>query len=312
MMSKIAQRDAYGMALAELGGENVKIVALDADVAGSTKSSLFGDKYPDRFYNVGVSEANMAGMAAGMAMKGKIPYIHCFAAFMMLRAADPIRSLACYQGLPVKLCGTYAGLSDSYDGASHHAISDIAFFRALPNMTVLSPASAKETREVVRAAADTVGPVYMRISRAEVPESLGTENSFEVGKGVVVRDGKDVTIVGTGYMVSKAMEAAEGLAKDGIDARVVNIHTIKPIDGELLAKCARETGAIVTVEEHNIFGGLGSAVAEALVQEAPVPMEMVGVQDCFAESGDYEKLLEKYGLSPANICTKVKAVLKRK
>ena len=312
-MSKlIAQRDAYGAALAELGGEMHNIVALDADVAGSTKSSIFGGKYPERFYNVGVSEANMAGMAAGMAMKGKIPYIHCFAAFMMLRAADPIRSLACYQSLPVKLCGTYAGLSDSYDGASHHSIADIAFFRALPNMVVMCPGDAWETREVVRAAAKVDGPVYMRISRAEVPEKAGPDYKFEVGKGVVMKDGSDVTIVGTGYMVTKALLAADELAKEGIKARVVNLHTIKPVDRDLLAKCAKETGAIVTVEEHNIFGGLGAAVAEALVQTAPVPMEFVGIEDNFAESGDYEKLLVKYGLCPTRICDKVRAVLKRK
>lgn len=311
-MSKIAMRDAYGNALAELGAEMHNIVALDADVAGSSKSSVFGAKFPDRFYNVGVSEANMAGMAAGFAMKGKIPYAHCFAAFMMLRAGDPIRTLACYQGLSVKYCGTYAGLSDSYDGATHHSVSDIAFFRALPHMTVLSPADAVETRAVVRAAAKIDGPVYMRISRAEVPDVNGPDYKFEFGKGVQLRDGSDLTLIATGYMVSKALEAAEELMKEGIKARVVNIHTIKPIDINLISKCARETGAVVTVEEHNIYGGLGGAVAEVLAQHAPVPQEVVGIQDTFAESGDYEKLLAKYGLCPARICDKARAVLKRK
>ena len=311
-MAMTAMRDAYGEALAELGGEQHNIVALDADVAGSSKSSIFGGKYPERFYNVGVSEANMAGMAAGMAMRGKIPYVHCFAAFMMLRAGDPIRSLACYQGLSVKFCGTYAGLSDSYDGASHHSIADIAFFRALPGMTVLSPCDAVETRAVVRAAAKIDGPVYMRISRAEVPAINGSDYQFELGKGVVLRDGADVTIVSTGYMVQKSLEAAESLSKEGVNARVVNIHTIKPIDHTLIAKCARETGAVVTVEEHNVFGGLGGAVSEVLSQEAPTPLEMVGVEDNFAESGDYEKLLEKYGLCPARIADKVRAVIARK
>ena len=311
-MSNIAMRDAYGNALAELGAEMHSIVALDADVAGSSKSSIFGAKFPDRFYNVGVSEANMAGMAAGFALKGKIPYIHCFAAFMMLRAGDPIRTLACYQGLNVKLCGTYAGLSDSYDGATHHSVSDISFFRSLPHMTVLSPADAIETRAVVRAAAKIDGPVYMRISRAEVPDVNGQDYKFEFGKGVVLRDGGDVTIIATGYMVSKAIEAAEELKKEGIKARVVNIHTLKPLDHALVAKCAKETGAIVTVEEHNIFGGLGGAISESLALHAPAPLEMVGIQDTFAESGDYEKLLAKYGLCPARICDKVRAVLKRK
>ncbi len=311
-MKKIAMRDAYGQALAEIGAEMPEIVALDADVAGSSKSSIFGEKFPDRFFNVGIAEANMAGMAAGMAMKGKIPFVHCFAAFMMLRAGDPIRSLGCYQDLSVKYCGTYAGLSDSYDGASHHAISDMAFFRALPGMRVISPADAIETRAAVRAAARMFGPVYLRISRAEVPDLFPSDYKFEFGKGVVMREGADVTIVATGYMTSKALEAADELKKEGVGARVVNIHTVKPIDRALIARCAAETGALVTVEEHNIYGGLGGAVAEVLAQSAPAPLEMVAVQDVFAESGDYEKLLAKYGLSAANIREKVKAVLKRK
>ncbi|MDR3077548.1 MAG: transketolase family protein [Planctomycetota bacterium] len=312
-METIAMRDAYGAALAELGSELPQVVALDADVAGSSKSSVFGAKFPDRFFNVGIAEANMAGMAAGLALKGKIPFVHCFAAFMMLRAGDPIRSLACYQRLPVKYCGTYAGLSDAYDGASHHAVADIAFFRALPGMKVISPADGVETREAVRAAARLDGPVYLRISRAEVPKSLfGPDYSFEYGKGVVARPGSDLTLVATGYMTVKALQAAEILAKEGIQARVVNIHTLKPIDAALLAKCANETGAVVTVEEHNVFGGLGSAVAEALGRESPVPLEIVGVQDVFAESGDYEKLLEKYGLSSVRVAERAKAVLARK
>ena len=311
-MAKIAMRDAYGQALAELGGEMENIVALDADVAGSSKSSIFAAKYPDRFYNVGISEANMAGMAAGMAIKGKIPFIHCFAAFMMLRAGDPIRSLACYQNLNVKLCGTYAGLSDSYDGASHHSVADISFFRALPGMTVISPADAAETRLAVRAAATIDGPVYLRILRSEVEDIFDSGYRFEFGKGVQVVDGSDVTLMATGYMLSKALQAADSLKKDGIKARVVNIHTIKPIDVEMIKKCVAETGAIVTVEEHSIFGGLGASVAEVLVQHAPAPLEMVGLNDVFAESGDYEKLLEKYGLCPANIINKARAAIKRK
>ncbi len=311
-MATIAMRDAYGQALAELGAEMENIVALDADVASSSKSSLFGAKFPDRFFNVGVAEANMAGMAAGMAMKGKIPYVHCFAAFMMLRAGDPVRSLACYQNLNVKFCGTYAGLSDSYDGASHHSIADLSFFRALPGITVLVPCDATETRGVVRAAAKIDGPVYMRISRAEAPDMFDSSYNFEVGKAVKMTDGSDVTIISTGYMTIKAVQAAEKLAKDGIKARVVNMHTIKPIDEACIVKCAQDAGAIVTVEEHNVFGGLGSAVSEVLTQKCPVPLEMVGIQDVFAESGDYEQLLEKYGLSADNICSRAKAVLKRK
>ena len=311
-MRNIAMRDAYGQALAEIGAEMPEIVALDADVAGSSKSSIFGEKFPDRFFNVGIAEANMAGMAAGMALKGKIPFVHCFAAFMMLRAGDPVRSLGCYQNLSVKYCGTYAGLSDSYDGASHHAISDMSFFRALPGMRVVSPADAVETRAAVRAAAGMLGPVYLRISRAEVPTLFSDDYKFEFGKGVVMRDGTDLAIVATGGMTAKALLAADLLKKDGIDARVINIHTVKPIDRELIARCARETGALVTAEEHNIYGGLGGAVAEVLALTVPVPLEMVGVQDVFAESGDYEELLEKYGLSVSQIRDKAKLVIKRK
>ncbi|MDR1520102.1 MAG: transketolase family protein [Planctomycetota bacterium] len=313
MMETIAMRDAYGAALAELGSELPNLVVLDADVAGSSKSSLFGAKFPERFFNVGIAEANMAGMAAGLALKGKLPFVHCFAAFMMLRAGDPIRSLACYQNLPVKFCGTYAGLSDSYDGASHHAISDISFFRALPNMKVISPADGEETRRAVRFAAGLAGPVYLRISRAEVPKSLfGAGYEFEYGKGYVAREGSDLTLVATGFMNVQALRAGELLAKEGIRARIVNIHTIKPIDASLIAKCARETGAVVTCEEHNVIGGLGAAVAEVLGRESPVPLEILGIEDCFAESGDYGKLLEKYGLSPDRIVEKAKRVLSRK
>jgi transketolase len=311
-MAKIAMRDAYGQALAELGAEMPNVVALDADVAGSSKRSIFGAKFPERIYNVGISEANMAGMAAGMAMKGKIPFAHCFAAFMMLRAGDPIRSLACYQNLNVKFCGTYAGLSDSYDGASHHAISDMSFFRALPNMTVISPADATETRAAVFAAAKIQGPVYLRILRSEVEDVFDSSYKFELGKNVRVVDDSDVTIMATGYMLAKALQAADLLKKDGIGARVVNVHSIKPVDVNCVKAAAADTGAIVTVEEHSVVGGLGAAIAEVAAQHCPAPMEVVGVQDTFAESGDYEKMLEKYGLCPANIVAKVKAVLKRK
>ncbi|MBZ4645921.1 MAG: transketolase [Petroclostridium sp.] len=312
MADKKAIRDAYGEVLVKIGRENKNVVVLDADVASSSKSILFGKEFPDRFFNVGIAEANMAAMAAGLATTGKIPFVNTFAAFMVLRAADPIRSLISYTNLNVKLAGTYAGLSDSYDGASHHAIADIAFMRALPNMTVISVADAVETEMATRAVVDYKGPVYLRLSRAEVPIIFDTSYNFEIGKGVQLTDGNDVTIVATGYMVQKALEAADQLKAKGIKARVVNIHTIKPIDKELLVKCAQETGAVVTAEEHNIYGGLGAAVAEVLTKEYPVPMEYVGVQDVFAESGDYEQLLKKYGLSAENIVYKVESVVKRK
>ena len=313
MADKKAIRDAYGEVLAKLGEENDNIIALEADVGSSSKSILFGKKYPDRYFNVGIAEANMAAMAAGFAAAGKIPFVNTFAAFMVLRAGDPVRSLIAYTNLNVKLAGTYAGLSDSYDGASHHAIADIAFMRALPNMTVISVADAVETELATRAAAAFEGPVYLRLSRAEVPMIFNRENyHFEIGKGVLLTQGDDVTIAATGYMVQKAVEAAERLKANGVRARVVNMHTIKPIDRELLIRCARETGAVVTVEEHNIYAGLGSAAAEVLSKEYPVPMEVVGIEDTFTESGDYEQLLKKYGLSVENIMHSVKKIMKRK
>ena len=310
---KKAIRDVYGDTLAQLGRENPDIVALDADVGSSSKSIVFGKEFPKRYFNVGVAEANMVAMAAGLATAGKIPFANTFAAFMVLRAADPVRSLIAYTGLNVKLAGTYAGLSDSYDGASHHAIADIAFMRALPNMTVISVSDPVEAELATRAAAEFKGPVYLRLSRAEVPVVLDKATyKFEIGKGVTLREGSDLTLVATGYMLIKALEAADLLAAKGIRARVVNIHTIKPIDRELLLACAKETGAIVTAEEHNVYGGLGSAVAEVLSQSCPVPMEVVGVNDTFTESGDYEKLLAKYGLSAGNIVAHAEKVLKRK
>ena len=310
---KRAIRDVYGETLAQLGRENKDIVALEADVGSSSKSIVFGKEFPSRYFNVGVAEANMVAVAAGLATTGKIPFANTFAAFMVLRAADPVRSLVAYTKLNVKLAGTYAGLSDSYDGASHHAIADIAFMRALPNMTVISVSDPVEAELATRAAAEFKGPVYLRLSRAEVPVVLDKASyDFKIGKGVTLVDGGDLTIVATGYMLIKALEAAEILAAKGIKARVVNIHTIKPIDRELLIACARETGAIVTAEEHNVLGGLGSAVSEVLAGNCPVPIEFVGVEDRFTESGDYEKLLAKYGLSADNIVARAQQVLKRK
>ena len=310
---KRAIRDVYGETLAQLGRENKDIVALEADVGSSSKSIVFGKEFPSRYFNVGVAEANMVAVAAGLATTGKIPFANTFAAFMVLRAADPVRSLVAYTKLNVKLAGTYAGLSDSYDGASHHAIADIAFMRALPNMTVISVSDPVEAELATRAAAAFKGPVYLRLSRAEVPVVLDKASyEFTIGKGVTLVDGGDLTIVATGYMLIKALEAAQMLAAKGIKARVVNIHTIKPIDRELLIACARETGAIVTAEEHSVFGGLGSAVSEVLATNYPVPIEFVGIEDTFTESGDYEKLLAKYGLSADHIVARAQKVLKRK
>ena len=312
MSKKIAIRDAYGEALRELGAKNKNVIVLDADVSSSSKSSLFGAQYPDRFFNVGIAEVNMVAMAAGMSKSGKIPFVNTFAAFIVLRGADPVRSLIAYEKLNVKLAGAYAGLSDSYDGASHHSIIDIAFMRALPNMTVVSVADAVETKKAVQAIAEYNGPVYLRLSRAEVPTIFDGSYKFELGKGVQLTEGNDVTIIATGYMVQKSLEAAEQLKGKGINVRIINIHTIKPIDKELIIKCAKETGAVITVEEHSIYGGLGSAVAEVLIKEYIVPMEIIGAQDTFAETGAYELLLNKYGLCTENIINTVQKVMKRK
>ena len=311
MGKMIAIRDAYGAALKELGEQNTKIVGLEADVASSTKSGIFGKAFPERYFNVGISELNMVSMAAGFAREGMIPYVNTFAVFMTTRGADPIQSLIAYDNLNVKLCGTYCGLSDSYDGASHQAITDLAFVRAIPNMTVITAADGAETRKAVFAMAEHDGPVYLRLSRAEAPVDYSDDMDFQIGRGITVREGGDVTLITTGTVLHKALEAADLLAQEGISATVVDMHTIKPIDRDLVIQCAIRTGAIVTVEEHSIYGGLGSAVAEVLVENKPVPMERIGAVD-FAESGDYGELLVKYGYSPQAIAGKCRAVIRRK
>jgi transketolase len=311
-MATKAIRDSFGEALAKLGHEREEIVVLDADVASSSKSILFGKEFPHRFFNVGIAEANMAGMAAGMALMGKIPFINTFAAFMMLRAGDPIRSLAAYQCLNVKICGAYAGLSDSYDGASHHANKDVSFFRSIPNMTVIVVCDAVETEKAVRAAVDIPGPVYLRLSRAQAPVIFDDAYQFTPGKGVILREGEDIAIIAAGVMVHKALAAARLLSAAGISARVVNMHTIKPIDTELIVDCAKRTGAIVTAEEHTVYGGLFSAVSEVVVREQPVSVMPVALADTFTESGDYDQLLEKYGLTAEKIAEKAKAAMNKK
>lgn len=305
-----AIREAYGEKLRELGATNENIVVLDADVSGSTKSGLFGKEFPERFYNVGIAESNMVGMAAGFSTNGKIPFVNTFAAFMVLRGADPIRSLISYGKLNVKIAGAYAGLSDSYDGATHHAITDIAFMRAMPGMTIISVCDETSTHRAVEYAVEYDGPVYLRLSRAAMPSIYNEDFKFEVGKGVTYKDGSDLTLVATGNMVHKAIQAAELLEAEGISTRVVDIHTIKPIDKELLVKCANETKAILTCEEHNIIGGLGSAVAEVLAAERTnCPIGFIGIQDTFTRTGDYEQLLEYFGLQAKSIVAKAKELL---
>ncbi|MBQ2004567.1 MAG: transketolase family protein [Peptococcaceae bacterium] len=311
-MASIATRDAYGEALAELGAVNENIVVLEADLSKSTKTSDFKKVYPERFFNMGIAEQNMIGTAAGFAAAGKTPFASTFAVFAAGRAYDQIRNSIAYPNLNVKIAATHAGLTVGEDGGSHQMLEDIALMRALPNMTVIVPADGIETKQVIKAAAELEGPVYIRLGRPKVPVLFGDDYKFEIGKGVVLKEGTDVTLIGTGIMVSKAMEAAELLAAEGISAAVVNISTIKPLDAELIIAQAQKTGAVVTCEEHTICGGLGSAVAEVLVENCPVPMARVGVEDKFGESGLPDELLEKYGLSASNIAAKAKAVIAKK
>lgn len=311
-MANIATRDAYGQALAELGAINDKVVVLDADLSKSTKTNDFKKVFPERFFNIGIAEQNLLGTAAGFAAAGKIPFASSFAVFAVGRAYDQIRNSIAYPKLNVKIAATHAGLTVGEDGGSHQMLEDIALMRALPNMTVLVPADGEETKQAVMAAAAYEGPVYIRLGRPKVPVLFDADYQFEIGKGVVLRDGSDVTLVATGIMVSKAVEAAEKLAAEGISAAVVNISTIKPLDNALIIQMAQKTGAVVTCEEHNIYGGLGSAVAEVLVEHCPMPMVRVGVEDKFGESGLPDQLLEKHGLTADNIAAKAKEVIGRK
>jgi transketolase len=294
-------RIAYGKALAEYGAINENVVVLDADVSASTQSHYFGSKFPNRFFNVGIAEAGMVDVAVGLALGGKVPFVNSFAFLLAFRAAEQIRTCIAYSRVNVKLAGHYAGLSDSFDGPTHQAISDVAAMRGFPEMAVVVPADATEARLAVKAVAEYPGPVYLRLCRNELPLLFDDSHPFQIGKGVVMRAGGDVTLVATGVMVHRTLEAAEELRGSGIDARVVEIHTVKPLDVELLAEAARETGCIVTAEEHSVIGGLGGAVAEALAEIAPVPIVRVGIRDRFAETGPYFPLLDRYGMAVADV-----------
>ncbi|MGI6725688.1 MAG: transketolase family protein [Christensenellales bacterium] len=306
----IAIREAYGKALLSLGGRNDKVVALEADVGMSTRSVLFGQAYPDRYFNVGIAENNMVAIAAGFARSGFIPFVNTFAAFMIGRGGDPIQSLIAYDRLNVKLAGTYCGMSDSYDGASHHAIADLAYVRALPNMTIVVPSDPEQTRQAVYAIAEHQGPVYLRLSRAPAPRIYPDNYRFELGKGYVHRQGTDVTIIACGQQVHEALKAASILSSHGISAQVIDIATIKPLDEDLILACAKKTGHVVTAEEHSVHGGLGSAVSELLSSRCPTKMAFVGMKS-FAESGSYNQLLAKYGVDASSIETACRRVLKR-
>ncbi len=311
-MGNIATREAYGAALAEFGA-NENIVVLDADLSKSTKTDTFKKKYPERFINMGIAEGNMMTVAAGLATCGKTVFASTFAIFAAERACEQVRNSICYPKLNVKIGATHAGISVGEDGASHQAVEDVSIMRAIPNMIVMCPADAVETRAAVKAAIEYYGPVYLRLGRLGVPALYDESNyKFELGKGIVVSEGADVTIFATGLMVHTAVEAVKLLAEEGISARLVDIHTIKPIDKELIIESAQKTGAFVTVEEHNIIGGLGSAVSEVASQNCPVPMRFVGINDSFGRSGKPNLLLEYYGLTAQNIVAKAKEVIAMK
>jgi transketolase len=312
MSSMIATRDAYGETLAELGAENSAIVALDADLSGSTKTGIFAKKFPERFFNMGIAEANMVGTAAGLAAVGKIPFVSTFAIFAVGRAWEQVRQSVAYPKANVKIVATHGGVTVGEDGGSHQSVEDIAIMRAVPNMTVIVPADGVETRGAIRAAAAFRGPVYVRLGRNKVPTIFPQDHVFEVGKGCELRPGTDMTFVTTGLMTAAALAAADMLEKEGIAARVVHIATIKPLDQELILKAARETGALVTAEEHSIIGGLGSAVAELVAEQHPVPVKRVGVHDRFGTSGKAEELLKYFGLTPEDLVEAAREIIQKK
>lgn len=311
-IKKTATREAYGQALAEFG-EKYDIVVLDADLSKSTKTDTFLKKFPERFFNTGIAEGNMMSTAAGLAACGKTVFASSFAMFAAGRAFEQIRNSICYPNLNVKIGATHAGISVGEDGATHQCLEDIGIMRTIPNMVIINPADKAEAILAVEAAIKHDGPVYLRFGRLAVPEVFDRDTyKFEIGKGVELKEGSDVTIIATGLLVPEALTAAEQLAEEGISARVINMATIKPIDKEIIEKAARETGAIVTAEEHNVIGGLGSAVAEALCETKPVPMLRIGTQDVFGQSGKPAELFEVYGLTAENIVAKCKEVIKMK
>lgn len=307
-----SQRKQYGRALVELGKERSDIVVLDADLSSSTRTADFAAAFPERFFNCGIAEQNMMDTAAGLAASGKTVFASTFAVFGTGRCYDQIRQSIAYPKLNIKIVASHAGITVGGDGASHQIIEDISLMRVLPNMTVIVPVDANETYSAVKTVADMKGPVYIRIGRADVPTVTEADVPFDLGTARVMRDGADISLIGCGIMVSKCLEAAEELAKHGVDARVINLHTVKPLDQKTLVKAARETGGVVTAEEHTVTTGMGSAVAMCLVENFHVPMKRVGIPDTFGESGSCTELMEKYGLTVENIVEAAHDVLKRK
>ena len=312
MGKKIATREAYGKALAKLGMENKKIIVFDADLSKSTKTADFKAVCEDRFFDMGIAEANMVGVAAGMSTCGKIPYVSTFAMFAAGRAFEQIRNSVCYPNLNVKICATHAGLTVGEDGASHQSVEDLSLMRSIPNMTVINPSDAVEAEAAINAVAEYYGPCYVRLGRAAVDVVNDFEGyKFEIGKAVQLREGSDAAIIATGIMVQEAIKAHDMLKAEGINTRVINIHTLKPLDKEIIVNAAKETGLIVTAEEHSIIGGLGSAVAEVVCEECPVKMKRIGIKDEFGQSGKPDELLKLYGLTADDIVKAVKEGLNK-
>ena len=311
MADKMATRQAYGKALVELGAKKPELVVMEADLSKSTMTAEFGKTYPERFFNMGIAEQNLYGAAAGLALSGKVVCASTFAMFATGRAFEIIRNSIGYTKANVKICATHAGITVGEDGASHQTFEDIALMRTIPGMTVINPSDGVSAKKLLEQAVEMYGPCYVRLGRAAVPVFYDESADITLGRANTIREGKDVTVIATGIMVNEAFIAAEKLAEEGIDVRVIDIHTIKPIDSDAIIKAAEETKAIVTAEEHSIVGGLGSAVAEVVVKSAPVRMAMVGQQDTYGESGKPDQLKEKYGMTSADIINAVKSVLQR-
>lgn len=311
MAEKMATRQAYGNTLAALGATNENIVALDADLSGSTMTKVFAKEFPERFFNVGIAEQNLYGIAAGMALSGKTVFASTFAMFATGRAYEIIRNSIGYTRANVKICATHAGLTVGEDGGSHQTIEDMALMRSIPGMTVINPSDGVSAGKLIKAAAVMHGPVYVRLGRAAVPILYDEDSDFEIGKAVTLREGSDYTIIATGIMVNEALSAADALAEQGLSIRVIDMHTIKPIDEETIIKAAQETKGIVTAEEHSVLGGLGGSVAEILAKKHPAPMEFVGVQDVFGQSGKPDELLKAYNLTAEDIVLAVERLKNR-
>ncbi|MGQ9502337.1 MAG: transketolase family protein [Anaerolineae bacterium] len=312
MAELVLMRKAYGEALVQLGRDNPDVVVLSADVSNSDFSYMFQEAFPERFFNVGIAEQCLVDVAVGLAYSGKIPFANTFAFLLATRALEMVRTHCCYGEANVKLMAAYGGVSDSFDGPTHHAITDIAIMRSLPNMTVIVPSDTVAVAKLLPQVAAWHGPVYFRMNRNEVPVLFDHTYEPRIGKAVDVRQGKDVTLIGTGLMLSRCLEAAEILASEGIDARVIEIHTIKPLDAEAVVRAARETGALVTAEEHNIIGGLGAAVTEIVSDAYPVPVKRVGIPDCFTETGPYAALLDRYGMAVMDVVKAARAAIAAK